>query len=514
MWKRIQMSKLTPEVKAKIQERLDTLAKINCFDGKKIESRPTVAQKEILDDFCSHKYKFQAVMGGNQSGKSQLLRKTIAFFLAEGLPDIPYVRQENWEGPLLGLLTGKNHKQVSESLVPGILAFFNEGEIKVVRNANYIESLIHRKTGNKVLIFVHEQALQARERIQSFTAHCAWVDELPSANGGYKLLEEITARVMVLKGQVFMSFTPKSINIAIKQMIEALEPPTGKRYRLAFVENPALDAEAISTRLQQIAHLSESMQKTLLVGDWMQGENTVYHLTDYAIQSPINYSPLWRHILSIDPGISSAAGFVVGAEDPTTGRWYIIHSETHTKIDDVDDAVQRVADYVTRSHVNVTKIVYDAASTYWYRSARKHPILSNFKIECPFNKNSTERREAMISAVQVAIGSTLFVAPWNEDLIEEFNNYSWSETQPGKIVKSQKYHLLDALRYMVDLLPKFVPNQPIQQGQDLAAQMQMEIRKYNMEARERAAKRRAETSSSSWRKQTNTTWRGGKITIK
>jgi hypothetical protein len=300
----------------------------------------------------------------------------------------------------------------------------------------------------------------------------------------------------------------------IKEHVESMGEPVGKKYTLRFVDNPAADAETIEARLQQIAHMPEHVQKTLLEGSWAQAENTVYNVTDYAIQAPINYSPLWRHVLGVDPGLASKQGFVVAAEDPTTGRWYVIHSEAHDKIDDVDDAVQRVAEYVTTSHVNIVKIAYDAAGNYWYRSARKHPVLSNYKIECPFNKNSTSRREDMISAVQTAIGATLFVAPWNEELLEEFSSYSWSETQPGKIVKSQKYHLLDALRYMVDLLPKFVPNQPIQQGLDLAAQMQMEIRKYNMEARERAAKRRAEDSKGgNWRKQTTRTWRGNKIKI-
>jgi hypothetical protein len=509
------MSKLTPEVKAKIQERLDRLAKINCIDALKPNSRPTTAQQEVLDDYLQHKYKSYWVLGGNQSGKSALLRKVFAWFLAEGQPDIPYVRRPEWEGPLQALLVSKNHKQLTESILPGILKFFGEDEIRIVRNANYVEKLVHKATGNTVICAVHENASQCRERVQSFTLHLVGLDELPAGPAAYKLVEELEARVMLYHGCLFSSFTPKSINKMIKEHVETSAPPFGKKYTLRFVDNPAADTETIEARLQQISHMPEHVQKTLLEGNWAQAESTVYQLTDYALQGPVNYSPLWRHVLGVDPGIASKQGFVVAAEDPTTGRWYVIHSEAHDKIDDVDDAVKRVADYVVASGVNVVKIAYDAAGNYWYKSARKHPILSRYKIECPFNKNSTSRKEDMISAVQTSIGATLFVAPWNEDLIEEFGSYHWSETQPGKIVKSQKYHLLDALRYMVDLLPKFIPNQPIQQGQDMAAQMQMEIRKYNMEARERAAARRAEDSKGgNWRKQSNTTWRGGKITIK
>jgi hypothetical protein len=121
----------------------------------------------------------------------------------------------------------------------------------------------------------------------------------------------------------------------------------------------------------------------------------------------------------------------------------------------------------------------------------------------------------MISKLQLALGGTLFISPHCEDLVEELNTCHWSDTDPTKIVKAQKFHLIDALRYGIDLIPKFIANNPLPQTGDVGAQIQMEIRKYNMEARERAVKRRAdENKSSSWRKQTNTTWRGGKIVTK
>ena len=651
--------KLSAEVKAKIQERLDRLAKINCIDAGKPDSRPTKAQQEVLDDYLAHKYKAYWTLGGNQckpgysrilmadnsvkpiediqigdmvktfdfesqelvptqvvktyssgvqdvyrfylesgftdmtlkhkmiqrdnlysfskieanqakhflsanpvgdcdacifvkehrvnaivglgtmlthdfevdhpdhnyicdgyissnSGKSALLRKVFAWFLAEGQPDIPYKRRPEWEGPLQSLLVSKNHKQLTESILPGILKFFGEDEIKVVRNANYVEKLIHRVTGNTVICAVHENAGQARERVQSFTLHLVGLDELPSGPSAYKLVEELQARVMLFHGCLFSSFTPKSINKLIKEHVESALPPHGKKYTLRFVDNPAADAETISARLQQIANMPEHVQKTLLEGTWAQAESTVYQLTDYAIQGPLNYSPLWRHVVGVDPGLASAQGVVIAAEDPTTGRWYIIHSEAFSNIADVEQGVQVVADLITKRAINVTKIIYDAAGTYWYMGARKHPILSKYKIDKPWNKNSTSRREDMISAVQTAIGATLFVAPWNEDLIEEFGSYHWSESVPGQIVKSQKYHLLDALRYLVDGLPKWAGPQAAPEELDWPTMVQREIRQYNQESRARAAARRVEESKpGNWRRQnTSKTWRGSRIQVK
>jgi hypothetical protein len=397
--------------------------------------------------------------------------------------------------------------------VPAILAFFAPGEIKVVHTSNYIDKLIHIKTGNYIICAVHDSPAQAREKLQSFTVPAVFLDELPSGPAAYKLIEELEARCMVLKGFLFSAFTPKSLNKAVKDHVEAACPPIAKKYTLRFIDNPAVDAETIEARLQQISHMPEHMQKTVLEGSWMQAESTVYTLTDYALQSPPDYSPLWRHVVGVDPGLESAQGMVILAENPADGHWFVIHSETQKKLDDVDQAVQVVADYVVRTGINVHKIVYDAAGSYWYKHARKHPIISKLKIDKPWNKNSSSRKEDMISAVQTAVGTTLFVCPWNEDLIEEFGSYHWSETTPGKIVKSQKYHLLDALRYAIDGLPKWAGPSKVDPELSWSQQVQQEIRQYNLDARARASARREESKKpGNWRKQQPThTWRGGKV---
>jgi hypothetical protein len=275
------MSKLTPEVKELVRQRLEKLSLIHCFDGRKPDSRPTPAQQEVLDDVLQLKYRNYWVLGGNQSGKSQLLRRVIAWFLAEGSsPDIPFKRRPEWQGPLQGLLVSRSHKQLSESLVPAILAFFTPGEIKVIHTSNYIDKILHVKTGNSIICAVHDSPAQAREKLQSFTVPAVFLDELPSGPAAYKLIEELEARCMVMKGFLFSAFTPKSLNKAVKDHVESARPPVGKKYTLRFLDNPAVDAETIEARLQQISHMPEHMQKTVLEGSWMQGENTVYHLTD------------------------------------------------------------------------------------------------------------------------------------------------------------------------------------------------------------------------------------------
>jgi hypothetical protein len=509
-------SKLTPEAKELIKQRLEKLNLMNCIDGRKVDSRPNAMQAEILNDVFNHKFNNYIVLGGNQSGKSALLRRIASLFLMEGLPDNPYMRKPNWEGKLQAILVAKNHRQLNESLLPGILAFFNEGDVKVYKNSSYVEKIEHKRTGHTIICAIHDQPEQARQRLQSFTSHLVLLDEMPSGASAAKLFEELQARVMINKGAVFASFTPKATSVALKEAIMALREPVGKIYKLSFALNPAVDAETLAARIQQISHLPEHMQQTLLNGDWAAAENCVYHITDNTIQPFIGYSPLFRHIVCVDPALSSSQGLVILAENPQTGNWWVVHAEKTQKLDDVDEGCDSVAKYIQSTRINVHSIVYDAAANYFYLHARKHPVLSQYKLVHNFNKNSSDRKAEMIAKLQLALGGTLFISPHCEELVEELNICHWSDADPTKIVKAQKFHLLDALRYGVDLLPKWTGPQAVQEECDWPTMVQREIRQYNQEARARAAARRVEDAKpGNWRRQnTSRTWRGSRIQTK
>jgi hypothetical protein len=229
------------------KQRLDKLNLIEAFDGLNPDSRPTESQQELLDDVASWRYKAYAVLGGNQSGKSQCIRKIVALLLEEH-PDAPIKRKPEWKGPLQIILVAKNYKQLEEAVWKGIMNFFGEDEIRVVRNGNVLYTATHRRTGNTVIFFSHENPGQARERVQAFTAHVAICDEMPLGHNGFKLLEELQARVMINGGAFFLPCTPKSINREIKAMVESWKPPHGKKYILKSLDNPSLTEDAREAR--------------------------------------------------------------------------------------------------------------------------------------------------------------------------------------------------------------------------------------------------------------------------
>jgi hypothetical protein len=138
---------------------------------------------------------------------------------------------------------------------------------------------------------------------------------------------------------------------------------------------------------------------------------------------------------------------VVGAEDPTSGRWYLIRAEYIKNIFVVEELVQDIRSRI--SGLNCVRFVVDGASTWFIHTANK----MGMTCVTPYDKNN--RREEMMKNLQAAMGTRLFFAPWCNDLIEEFKTMHWSETVEGKVAKSSKFHTADAVRYFWDCIPKF-----------------------------------------------------------
>ncbi len=72
--------------------------------------------------------------------------------------------------------------------------------------------------------------------------------------------------------------------------------------------------------------------------------------------------------------------------------------------------------------------------------------------------NKNERKKELIKNLQTALNDgKLRIGSDLRDLIAEFTTCQWSETAVDKIVGARRFHLLDALQYALDVVPKFVP---------------------------------------------------------
>lgn len=433
---------LSPELLKQALSRYEELDLLERFDGGMPGSRPNSFQAGIIQDFT--KVPIQIVKAGNQSGKSTIGARLMAHLLAESLPG--WSRPENWgKSPLLFIVVGRTSKQVEDELYKKIRGFFKNPaeELQEVRQGMMLQKVVHRATGNTLLLASHHSENEAREKLQSFVANAVWLDEMP---GTMLLFEELLRRVQSRDGYFIATFTPKVKNQDIRRWVDNLKEPYGRVYKLPMMANPILSEDRKKQILMELEAYPEDYRQCVLEGDWLSQDASVYQLLDSAIKAPEGYHGGWRHVESSDPALQSKHGQVVFAENPQTKEWYVVKSDYITGIVVPEDLVLAVTQRV--SHLNVVRRVCDSASTWYIGQASK----MGFKYHTPWDKNN--RKDDMMKNVQTALGSRLFIAPWCHELISELTEMQWSETAANKIINVHRFHLHDATIYGLDCLPK------------------------------------------------------------
>lgn len=422
-------------------KRLEILNKQEAFDPIDSNSRPTPSQQEVISEFG--KVRQQWIRAGNQSGKSQTVARLISWAVTDTHPS--WQRPDSWRNePLLVIVTSRTGKQIEDSLLPKIRGFLEPGSYKEVRVGNIIQRL-ELSNGNRIVFQSLENPNQARERLQSYVAHITWCDELPPT---MELVRELLVRTQARNGYSLFSFTPTVVAVDIQRYVDSLTLPEGKVYRFNMLDNPLYsDPERKQALLHRYAHLSSAEKEMVFKGEWLSGEDQVYYFNyDTMVELPQGYSPLWRHVESVDPAISSALGLTLWAENPDTGTWYCILAEYIKGILVPTDIVKAVQVYT--KNLNVVRRTSDYAP--WYTNTASSQGIQYLTVD---NKNHGRKPE-LIKNLQQALGNRIRISPTCDKLISELQECRWSDRAEGKIVNSSSYHLLDSAQYFVDVIPK------------------------------------------------------------
>jgi hypothetical protein len=422
--------------------RLQKLEKQEAFDPNKPSSRPTEKQAQVFSEFGEIKQ--QWIRAGNQSGKSQTCARIVTWVLTDTHPN--WKRPADWaDEPLLVVVCGRTGKQLEESLLPKIESFLEPGSYKVVRVGNMVQRL-EINNGNRVVFQSLENPNVAQQRLQSYVAHLVWVDELPPT---MSIVRELLIRVQARDGYFLASFTPTVVNIEIQQFVDNIKMPEGKVYTFNMLDNPLYSSVERRTELiGRYAHLPEHVRATIFEGAWSSSDDQVYYF-DYPtmVEMPQGYSPLWRHVESVDPALKSALGLTVWAENPVTGMWYCVIADYVRGIHVPTEIVQAVA--ARTANYNIVKRIADPHEVWYIQTAAS----MNIKYVGVYNKNS--RKGELIKNLQQSLGAKVKMSPTVTDLIGELQTCRWSEKGEGKIVNSSSYHLLDSAQYFVDEMPKY-----------------------------------------------------------
>lgn len=422
--------------------RLKRLDLQECFDPAVPGSKPTLSQESVFRDFGT--VKRQWIVAGNQSGKSATCARIVTWFMTDTHPH--WKRPIHWGSePLLTIVAGRTGKQIEDSLLPKLVSFLEEGTYKIVRIGN-IAQRIEFTNGNRIIFQSLENPNIARERLQSYVAHLVWVDEMPANIG---IINELILRVQSRNGSFLASFTPLMRNLDIQKLVEAESLPQGKKYTFAMLDNPLYsDPQRKAEIMESMATLPESVRNTRLYGAWSSSDSHVYYFEPSTmVEVPPNYSPSWRHVEASDPALQSKFGFTLWAENPDTGIWYCVKSDYISGIY-VPDAVVEEIKNRTQGYNIIRRIADPHESWYLHTASSKGLVYVT-----PYNKNS--RKGELIKNLQTALGTTIKIAPWCSDLIDELVSCQWSDTTAGRIINSSSFHLLDSAQYFVDCKPRW-----------------------------------------------------------
>ena len=416
-----------------------------CFDPIDLDTRPTEAQEEIFRDCALYRHRY--VRAGNQSGKTSLAAREVAWVLEECHPHWP--RPEFWKDePLVILAVARIAAHAEEVLWRKIKGFLNPANYHEVRIGGALQKVEH-VNGNVIIFASHHSPNEAREKLQAYVAHYVWLDEMPNS---VQLIEELHRRVQARQGRFLATFTPKVRNDAVRKLVDGAVAPLAKVYRLKMLDNPIYVGREQEER-ESLKSFSQEYQNTILEGDWFAGDEAVYCYSATRHNQEPEYSAAWRHVVLVDPAGASKLGLLVVAERPTDGVWFPVQAEYipgnagSVLVAEVERRVR---------HLNILERRSDPHEAWFIKEARLHTPPLSYK---GVYKNKIKKE--LINSVNEALESgRAKLSSYCTLLADELTSCSWNDNL-DKIVNARRFHLADCFQYFCNNIPKHEPGKSV-----------------------------------------------------
>lgn len=457
------------------------------FDPLKPDSRANPVQQSVLADTETLVF---WLLGGNRSGKSATGARVVSWWFND---EHPYMeRPPEWgDGPLQILVVGRVGEQMESELWERKLKpFLREGDYQPIRIGAQLKRVIHKRTGNRIIFLSHHDAENAREKVQAFTSHIVWLDEMPDSAG---LVTELVMRVLSNRGRLYGTFTPLIRNEEIRKIIDT-STPTSRKVQMSMLDNPIYagrEPEILAT--VRAACASEAEFRARMYGEWYYGDGRVfsYVAARNSRKLPEAYNAeRWRHLAVLDPAASGTAGLTVWAEDPEDGAWYNVLAKylKGAAAFELLDEVERNL----RPFGNLTRYC-DCNPSGFYKEAIRRGVPWLAYTE----KN--DRKFETIEKVNAALAlQRVWLTERSSSLEDELTTTVWSERDPNRIVNASSKHLADTCRYAVDLFPPPRPAAPAAQTHTQVIRAEWKARKERA-AKQRASKMRIHQRRGAWR---------------
>ena len=354
-----------------------------------------------------------------------------------------------WEGEqliFLALCMNSNHIQdIWENRLKPLLP---PGTYSTKHDSGSLKYCTHLPTGNRIYWFSHDNPGECKKRVQYFSSHFAWIDELPADPS---LIEELMRRCDAKRAQTFLTFTPKVPSPAARDFIDNANPLISTRYRISKFANPIYAGREVE-EMAKISQLPITMQNAILYGDWVYSDNKRLSLdmANSVGTLPSHYSTDWQHVEAIDPAAAGKVGYALFAKDPTDcDSWWIVKA-LHLKGAAPSTLFDTVLPSVNSGY-NIVKRVADPHETWFIKEA----VVRKLAYESPFDK-SHRRKELLGKLEEALISPTFKISDVGcKQLIDELNSAEEDPAKPGDIKKATNFHCIDAVIYGLDCLPKF-----------------------------------------------------------
>lgn len=399
----------------------------------------------------------------HNSGKTQCGARIVSWWFME---NHPYdTRPDHWKGPLQILVVGRLGEQIdSEIWNQKIKPLLPGGSYKESRMGGVLQRVTNTRNGNRIIFMSHHDALNAREKVQAFTAHIVWLDEMPDHAG---LVTELMMRVLTTQGRMYATFTPLLANQEIYRLVTTPHPHA-RTHKFLMLDNPIFKGreDEVASQVRAMC-TSEAEYRARMFGEWWEGDTraTRYNPDVHRVALPAAYHTQWRHVAMLDPAASGLAGLTVWAEDPAVGTWYCVKSQylKGTAAYDLLDSVE--AELVG---LRLEARWCDCNPAGFYKEAARRGVPWRAYTE----KN--DRKSLTLDAFNARLlEGKLKLTPGADLLGDELLRVEWA---PGgtKLTNASSFHLLDTARYFADVMPPFKPGLFIvkTQSQELRAAWQ------------------------------------------
>jgi len=404
-------------------------------------------QKRACEAIFSEKHKEVWVFGGNRSGKTELGGYAVCRYAAEN------------SGSLIWVVSVTFEEQI-DTTQKKVLKYLHADEVERItyRFRDVIYKIYLRN--NTVIQFKSYE--QERKKFQGASVNFIWFDEEPPED----IYQECLMRTVDSAGQLLGTMTPI---VGYQYLYEKTkqQSPNIAVFYLDTLENRFLPQEEIEKIVESF---SEEELETRLKGRFIQRAGLVYKEFDRHIHviEPFPVPADWYIVRGIDYGYTNPFACLWVAIDPDETIYVI---DEHYKSETLLEEHSRIIKQKDLQYSNKGPIYIDPSteSRQGITGTSIRAELAKFGVPTiPANNDvlgGIQRIKQLLSAKAGDGKPRLRVFRSCENLIFEFENYTWPETKhtedKNKPEKPEKRydHALDALRYIVNANLRYVPRQ-------------------------------------------------------